>query len=83
MDSLSKIFSSDLLNIIFNISNDIILYHTKEDEETWKHAHIPQKLKDELRKDSSFDFMNLHQTGVLILGKYTGNFMIELMKIKR
>ncbi|HET9806191.1 MAG TPA: hypothetical protein VFP49_04715, partial [Nitrososphaeraceae archaeon] len=26
---------------------------------------------------------NLHQTGVLILGKYTGNFMIELMKIKR
>jgi len=78
----SETLSIDLINTLFYFSNKILLYHTKENAETWEPAHIPQELKDDLRKKSTFDFMSLHQTGVLILGKYTGELMIELMKIK-
>jgi hypothetical protein len=56
----------------------IELYHTPENEDTWKPAHWNARKG---RKTKPFN--TLHKNGVLILGKDSGEYLIELLKIKK
>jgi hypothetical protein len=74
-DSITELLSlSDLTEHLTSIN----LYHTPENEDTWKPAHWNVRRG---RKAKAFN--TLHKNGVLILGKDSDEYLIELLKIKK
>jgi hypothetical protein len=60
--------------------DSIKTYHTPENEDTWRAAHFP-KVKHPIKKGPHLN--TLARKGVLILGKDSGEYFIELLKIKK
>ena len=59
-----------------------IVYHTPENEDTWKMAHVHYDTNKDKKKKND-DLMTLYKNGVLILGKDSGEYLIELLKVKK
>jgi hypothetical protein len=60
--------------------HSINTYHTPENEDSWKAAHFP-KVKHRIKKGPHLNI--LAKKGVLILGKDSGEYLIELLRIKK
>ncbi|MGB8035617.1 MAG: hypothetical protein WCF03_17520 [Nitrososphaeraceae archaeon] len=69
---------SRILSELPQLFNPIELYHTTENKDTWKRAHIPKNI---YRKRKG---LTTHLDGVLILGKDSSpEYLIELLGIKK
>jgi hypothetical protein len=72
---------SQLLGYLYLLFDKVLLLHTAENQDTWEPAHNFENpvVKDE---EKNFDFMALYKDGILILGKDTDAFFIELLDIR-
>ena len=76
-DRIKNLFSR-ILSELPQLFNPIELYHTTENKDTWKRAHIPKNI---YRKRKG---LTTHLDGVLILGKDSSpEYLIELRGIKK
>jgi hypothetical protein len=62
------------------LKSNIVMYHTPENVDTWKPAHIPRSLQE--KQSNLPNLRTLSKNGVLILGKDSGEYLVELLRIK-